>query len=106
MGIIAVAISHAIDRFVNGVREYGRSMRSVLPLKCNSLFEYGSNADSAPRRAVRDKMLEIPDSLNECGTTNKRHSTRIVRTWIRAEMSNACRDRLELFGDRKHRAKI
>lgn len=27
------------------------------------------------RHVVRDKMLEIPDSLNEHGTTNKRHST-------------------------------
>jgi len=32
-------------------------------------------ADGA-RRVVADKTLEIPDSLNERGTTNKRHSTR------------------------------
>jgi hypothetical protein len=42
-------------------------------------------ADGA-RRVVADKTLEIPDSLNERGTTNKRHSTRPG-----SELASECR---------------
>lgn len=79
----------------------GLPLRSVLSLKCNSLFESGCGNNALCHQWR--KMLEILDSLNERGMTNKRH---LIQTWIRTGTSNACRDQLGLFGDRKYRAKI
>lgn len=93
MRIIAT-VPRAIVRLVNGKYD-----RPTIKMQQHVWIRL-----RAVRHVVDDKMLEIPDSLNERGMTNKRHSIR--RTWIRTGTSNACRDWLGLFGDRKYRAKI
>lgn len=100
MGIIAAAISHAIELWPTG-NTIDRAIGITIKMQQRVWIRLRT-----VRHVVGDKMFEIPDSLNERGTTNKRHSMRRSDLDSRRNVERLSRPALELFGDRKYRAKI